>query len=417
MRIKKIFSENHFLDFQRKALCWAEKHTNFQYLNGNNLPYTSGSFPCLLAIGQKQSVSLSSSFPISHLLGGKNEWFGYMGYGYGNKQYHTEFLGFHEGEFFQPEAIVKFHAHDFSVEIENEADVERIFKEIENTLLSEEGIGVVEFVARISKEEYVSKIGELKAHLKRGNVYQINFCTRFDAEQAFIDPIKVYEKLNTVSPMPFSALLKIGDRYVICASPERYLKKEGRKLTSQPIKGTAPRGKGGEEDLANIRYLESSPKERAENVMIVDLVRNDLSRICLSGTVNVEKLCEVRTFQSLHQMISTVVGELGEQTSIEEVIKATFPMGSMTGAPKIRAMELIHELEVENRGPFSGALGFVGSNGDFDFNVLIRSIFYNSTTKQLSFSVGSGITVLSDPEAEYEECMLKASAITQVLGN
>lgn len=414
----KIFTLPHLPDFQKKALRWAEQFPNFQYLNGNGLPYLYDAFPQVLAVSKQEGRALSSQLSLSELITEKSWWFGYLGYGYGHPEYNTQLLDFKEGEFFRPDTLLRFHCLHNTLEIESDREPEEIFKEIESIDRAEEVyLKRVDIVPQHSREEYVHKIGELKAHLRRGNVYQTNFCTRFDAENVEIDPVGIYEKLNLLSPMPFSSLLKLGEKFILCASPERYLKKLGSKVISQPIKGTAPRGKTVAEDLDNIRYLESSPKERAENVMIVDLVRNDLSQTCIAGSVKVEKLCEVRSFQTLHQLISTVSGELSENTSQETIIKSTFPMGSMTGAPKIRAMELIQELEGEPRGAFSGALGYFSPNGDFDLNVLIRSIFYNKGSKQLSFSVGSGITVLSDPEAEYEECLLKASAITQVLGN
>jgi len=415
MHIKKIFYPSHFLDFQKKAICWAERFRNFQYLNGNELPYLHSSFPVLLAVSDQHSFALSFPARLTELLRDKDWWFGYLGYGYGQPPYHSDFLGFEEGEFFKPDSMLTFHSN--AIEIQSVDSPEAIYQEIEAVQLVGKPSRAVKFAAQHSKEEYVQKVEQIKSHLRRGNVYQVNFCTRFDAENAKIAVVEVYEKLNSLSPMPFSSLLKVGDKYIICASPERYLKKIGTEVVSQPIKGTSPRGKGDKEDMANIDYLQNSPKERAENVMIVDLVRNDLSQVCIPGSVKVEKLCEVRTFQSLHQMISTVVGEVPSDCLPEQLINATFPMGSMTGAPKIRAMELIQEFEKQERGPFSGALGYFSPNGDFDFNVLIRSVFYNARSQQLSFSVGSGITVLSDPEAEYEECLLKASAIAQVLGS
>jgi para-aminobenzoate synthetase component I len=232
-----------------------------------------------------------------------------------------------------------------------------------------------------------------------------------------IDPVAVYKKLSKVSPSPFSALYKLHDKWLICASPERFLKKQGNNILSQPIKGTAKRITGnGQEDERNRQQLLHSAKDRSENVMVVDLVRNDLARVCKEGTVKVDELYGIYSFPQVHQMISTVSGELKENISFTEIINATFPMGSMTGAPKKRVMELIEQYEKTKRGIFSGAVGYISPKDDFDFNVVIRSIMYNATSKYLSFQTGSGIIFYSDPEKEWEECMLKAEAIRKVLG-
>lgn len=268
----------------------------------------------------------------------------------------------------------------------------------------------VKFVPLETKEEYIKKIIMLKEHIHNGDVYEINYCTTFIAENVELDPVTLYAKLNSISPMPFSALFKNDDQWVICASPERFIKKTGSKVISEPIKGTIKRGNNVQEDKENKEYLKSSAKERAENLMIVDLVRNDLNRVCKPGTVKVPELFGIYPYPRVFQMISTVEGELSEEKSFQDIINSTFPMGSMTGAPKLKSMELIEKYEDFKRGYFSGAIGGI-HNGDFDFNVIIRSVVYNESTKSLTFSVGSAITFLCDAEQEYEECLLKASAI------
>ncbi len=267
---------------------------------------------------------------------------------------------------------------------------------------------------KVSKEEYLKKIDRIKQHILDGDVYELNYCIPFEIEDIDIDPILLYQKLNKRSPNPFSGILKIDQQYIISASPERYLCKRENKLISQPIKGTIKRS----EDISrDINELGSSIKERAENVMIVDLVRNDLTRTSKTGSIKVEELFGIYTFPQLHQMISTVVSELAEGYTAIDAIEKSFPMGSMTGAPKVRAMQLIDELESFRRGPYSGAMGYFSDTGDIDFNVLIRSIFIDKETKKLFFAVGSAITIDSDPEQEYEECLLKAKAIMMVLVN
>ena len=238
----------------------------------------------------------------------------------------------------------------------------------------------------------------------------------FFARNAVIDPFKVYQSLNKFSPNPFSALYKINDKYCICASPERYLRKSGKRIISQPIKGTAKRNVlNSKMDERNKNILFESDKEKNENVMVVDLVRNDLGKVCKEGTVKVDELFGIYSFPQVHQMISTISGELKDQFNWIDAVEATFPMGSMTGVPKRKVMQLVEQYEKTKRGLFSGAIGYVCPGGSFDFNVVIRSLLYNATEKYLSFQTGSAITFQSNAEAEYEECLLKAAAIKQVL--
>jgi len=269
--------------------------------------------------------------------------------------------------------------------------------------------------ATVSKEEYIKKVLHLKKHIQQGDIYEINFCITFEANNAAINPFHIYKKLNAISKAPYSALVKLNDKFIICSSPELFLSKRGNKITTKPIKGTARRSPDALEDVKIKQELQNNLKERTENVMIVDVARNDLSRIAKKDSVRVEKIYDIESFEQVHQMVSTVSCEIKDNISFEDIIKAAFPMASMTGAPKIRAMQMIDEFEHYNRGPFSGSIGYINKNGDFDLNVLIRSIFYNQTEKYLSFSVGSAITHLCDPEKEYDECMLKAAALIKTL--
>jgi len=269
---------------------------------------------------------------------------------------------------------------------------------------------------RFTKNEYLQTIGKLKQHLHYGDVYEITFCMDFYAENVFADPFSLYVKLTEASPMPFSSFLKMGQKYLICASPERFMAKRGNRLVSQPIKGTAPRTGNAEADGPVAERLPHDEKERSENIMIVDLVRNDLSRVAAPGSVHVDELCGLYAFPKVFQLISTVSCEMKTGTTTADAVRAAFPPGSMTGAPKVRAMELIEKYERAKRGLFAGSVGYLLPDGDFDLNVVIRSIFYDARTGHLSFSVGGAITLLSDAEAEYEECLLKAAAIAQILG-
>ena len=268
---------------------------------------------------------------------------------------------------------------------------------------------------RITKKEYLQHLNAILNHIHRGDIYEVNFCQEFYAEDASIDPLKVYQKLNELSEPPFATFLKLKYNYLLSASPERFVRKEGQKIISQPIKGTAKRLQKEKLDTKLAEKLAKDDKERSENIMIVDLVRNDLSKTAIKGSVNVEELCKVYSFKQVHQLISTVVSKVSPKTDSIEVIKSLFPMGSMTGAPKISAMQIIEKEETTKRGLYSGAVGYFTPDDDFDFNVVIRSILYNQSKKYLSYSVGGAITAKSDPEKEYQECLLKAIAMKLAL--
>ena len=270
----------------------------------------------------------------------------------------------------------------------------------------------IEFKSRTTKKNYIENVKKIKASIQRGDVYEVNYCQEFYAENVEIKyPLDTYFKLNNISKAPFSGFLQLDDYLVFCGSPERYIQKKENKLISQPIKGTAARNENEIIDNLNKETLEISQKERSENVMIVDLVRNDFSKIATKGSVNVEELCKVYSFATVHQMISTIACEPRATSSFTDIIRATFPMGSMTGAPKVSAMELIEKHEDFKRGLYSGSIGYISPNGDFDFNVVIRSLIYNRKTDYLSCAVGGAITIQSDPESEFEECQIKVKKI------
>ena len=271
----------------------------------------------------------------------------------------------------------------------------------------------VEFTCNFTKEEYINSVQKIKNHIIDGDVYEMNFCIEFTAKKK-IDPLALYIKTLKTNPKPFSSFFKYKNKYMIGASPERYIQKDENKLFSNPIKGTAPRGTTIEQDDILKKALYSSEKERAENLMIVDLVRNDLSKIGVKGTTKVEELFGLYSFPTVHQMISTVSCEV--DNSFENILNGTFPMGSMTGAPKVMSMELIDRYEKSSRGLYSGATGYLLPNGNFDFNVVIRSLIYDDDTDQLSLHVGGAITYSSDPEKEYQECLLKAKSIFELFG-
>ena len=296
------------------------------------------------------------------------------------------------------------------------SDPENVFNAIVSTQIPcPSDMHIPQLRARVSKTEYLDTVSSILNHIQQGDIYEMNYCTEHYAVSSQADPLLLWERLSLKSPAPFSAYYRIDDKHLVCASPERFLAKRGNKLVSQPIKGTMARGKDPLQDEALKHQLYLDPKERSENVMIVDLVRNDLSRTAVKDSVKVEELFGIYSFRQVHQMISTVVSELRPGVHFTDAIRHAFPMGSMTGAPKVRTMQLIEQYEKTLRGLYSGAVGYISPEGDFDFNVVIRSILYNSGNRYLSYMAGGAITIGSVPEKEYQECLLKASAMQKAI--
>jgi para-aminobenzoate synthetase component 1 len=400
-------------------LSWANRFSIFCFLDNHRYQTDYHSVECLLAVGTKSTYTQNNLKQFQDFLNEKQRWlFGHLNYDLkseieGIQASHPDRIGFPNIFFFEPEILIRLSDERMEIEVKDEAEAERVFSEIMHAgyAMREDGSDV-QIDQRVSKEEYIETIERLKKHILRGDCYEINYCMEFFAEDARVDPLSVYEKLSKTSPNPFSALYKLEDKWLICASPERFLKKEGNRILSQPIKGTSSRFlKDDRKDKESKDDLYKSEKDRSENVMVVDLVRNDLARVCKEGTVKVDELFGVYSFPQVHQMISTVSGELEDEIAFTDIIKATFPMGSMTGAPKRKVIELIEKYERSRRGIFSGAVGYITPQQDFDFNVVIRSIMYNASKKYLSIMAGSGITFYSDAEKEYEECLLKAEAM------
>ncbi len=274
----------------------------------------------------------------------------------------------------------------------------------------------IDFRNRESYEEYIENVNQLKEEIQQGNIYEVNYCQEFYADDVELqNPLDVYFKLNNITKAPYSTYFKANEFSVFSGSPELYLDKTGNKISSSPIKGTRKRGRSKEEDEQLKIELKYDKKEQAENVMIVDLVRNDLSRIATKNSVQVDELMEIYSFETVHQMISTISCEVNEDVSFSEVLRATFPMGSMTGAPKISAMQLIEKHENFKRGIYSGSIGYISPNGDFVLNVIIRSLIYNEKEKYISCPVGGAITIQANAESEYEECLVKVKGILDQL--
>ncbi|WP_242928068.1 anthranilate synthase component I family protein [Pontibacter vulgaris] len=412
--------------FKLKALHWAQQFSLVAYYTSNEIPYPHNGFENLLAVSNSEPVSVDEQnafVGLRNALTAQEELLcGFLSYDLKNQlekleSTHTDNVGFPDLFFFQPQVYVYFKEDSVSINY-SVGNPDFILADI----LAHDSVvaampAQVNVQQKVYKEKYKSQVERIKNHILEGDVYELNYCMEFYAEQVKIDPISLYLSLNQASPTPFSGFLKCYDKFLLCASPERFLKKEGRKLISQPIKGTIRRGETPEEDAILQHQLRHDEKELAENMMIVDLVRNDLRRSCATGTVQVEEMFGIYGFRQVSQMISTIVGELRPECDLVDALTGAFPMGSMTGAPKIRAMEIIEEVESTKRGLYSGAFGYITADQDCDFNVVIRSIQYNAATSYLSFMVGSAITFDSDPDKEYEECLLKAKAILAVLGN
>ena len=441
-RTQKTFTVESIADFKSKLLIWAQQFEAVSWLDSNKYSQKYSSFDAILAVDEFTSIKTDYTNAFDKLKEYQsitNDYlFGYLSYDLKNdveklSSKNFDNLDFADLYFFQPQRIVliKGNTVEFSYLKMIDDEVEEDFKTI--TKMSPRGqsrdllgfdsaqpdkaFSDLKIKLRIHKDEYYQKVKSVLNHIHRGDIYEASFCQEFYAENATINPLEAYHHLNAISEPPFATFLKCDHQYLLSASPERYLKKIGTKIVSQPIKGTAKRLISKVDDAQIAFDLARDEKERSENIMIVDLVRNDLSKTAIKGSVKVEELCQVYSFKQVHQLVSTVVSEVEETTNSVDIIRNSFPMGSMTGAPKISAMKIIEEEEETKRGLYSGAVGYFSPTGDFDFNVVIRSILYNEEKKYVSFSVGGAITSKSTPEKEYEECLLKAKAMKHVLTN
>lgn len=410
--------------FKTRALSWAQQFEEVCFFQSNSYADQYGKIASLLAVQAVHKLELNDTdrafaqldaFKTEH----QQAWLpGFLSYdlkkdaegvsnGFANE------MAFPEVFFFVPSIVIRMFDHSAEIDA---PDPSAIFLAIQETVAENQDTAVaLQIKKKFSKTDYLQAFEKMQAHIKRGDIYEVNLCQEFYADHVSINPLQTYNKLNRISPTPFSCFFKWDGNYILSASPERFLAKRGDMLVSQPIKGTAPRGSTPAEDKDIIKDLLANPKEIAENVMIVDLVRNDLTKSALPGKVDASRRLELHSFRQVHQLISTVQCQKNPLVSDVQAIKNTFPAGSMTGAPKIKAMELCERYEASKRGIYAGALGYFSPDGDFDFNVVIRSLLYNSATGRLSFHTGGAITLEADAEKEYAECQLKASAILQTL--
>lgn len=430
MRQQATYHIADVTEFRKKLTAWAAQYERSAVLLGNTLA-SQGRHLCYdLVVGVEAMAELSPTEDSFTSLGSFHQscadWlFGFLSYDLKNEledlqSNNADSLHFPSLHFFQPKWVFTLQGEEVTIHFPEEVERQEM-QQLFGSVMRYEAIDLESVVpavqARISKAKYLEQVGKLQEHIQRGDIYEVNFCQEFFATGAVLHPLAIFEKLHAISSPPFAAYYRLGQQHLICASPERFMRKEADRLISQPIKGTRKRGATAEEDALLKQELLKCPKERSENVMIVDLVRNDLSRSAARGSVMVEELFGVYSFPQVHQLISTVVSNLRPDTHWCEALRAAFPMGSMTGAPKIRAMELIEEYEVSKRGLYSGAVGYITPKGDFDFNVVIRSILYNAEKQYASFMVGGAITAQANALQEYKECMVKAKAMFEVLSD
>lgn len=404
-------------------LNWANQFSILIFLDSNNYSGLASRYECLMACGGGQGATATTLTQVQQLHAAQQDWlFGHIAYDYKNeleaglRSVHEGYIGFEGCYFWVPEVVCYMNKEQSQLSVETTGDAAATMTAIlgNSDTQPNEQLPSVAFENKTDKETYVATVERLRAHIAAGDFYEINYCTQAQANDVELNPLAVFNKLNRLSPAPFAAYYKNNGRYLICASPERYLCKNGVRVYAQPIKGTAKRGATAEADELAAARLQNDPKERAENVMITDLMRNDLARCCKTGSINVDELCGVYAYPGVHQMISTVSGELEADKDIVDAIGCSYPMGSMTGAPKYIVMEHIDLYENYRRELFSGTVGYIDPKGDGDFNVVIRSLHYNQKLKRLCYMTGGAITYDSVPEQEWEELQLKGWAVRKI---
>ena len=429
MRQQKDITLNSVTGFKNQLLSWSQQFEEIVWLDSNQCIQSHATYDAVLAVDAFTGIQtdvINGFDKLKEYQETTKDWiFGYLSYDLKNdieplSSQNFDGLNFPDLYFFQPKKLFFFKKNTVTIMylncVSDEISLDLIDIETFSESMETKSTNDIKIESRVSKASYIEKVTAMLSHIQRGDIYEANFCQEFYAT-AKLDPLHTYLKLNSIALTPFATFFKNGNHFLLSSSPERYLKKEGSTITSQPIKGTTRRSENRIEDQDLKSVLKSDQKERSENIMIVDLVRNDLSKIAKKGSVTVTELCEIHSFKQVHHMISTIVAEALPSLTPVDMITATFPMGSMTGAPKISAMKIIEALEETKRGVYSGAVGYFSPDGDFDFNVVIRSILYNAYNSYVSFSVGSAITSKSTPEKEYEECLVKAKAMRSVLEN
>ena len=422
-RKEKVFNVENINDFKDKLLFFSKSKENVILLDSNS---KKNDYEFIFSYGKISELkSFDNSLDkLDNYIKQVDDWiFGFVSYdlkdeieGFSSKN--LKYFDVPNLSFFQPSTIWVFDGVELKALYFDEKELFDVWNEINKIHISCDSIKSnpnVELKGRLSKEEYIKKIKNIKKRIKMGDTYELNFCFDFFNDNTKINPENTFKKLNKLTESPMSVYYKDHHLHVLSSSPERFIKRNKKTIISQPIKGTKKRGKNIDEDVFLINSLKNSIKEKSENHMIVDLVRNDFSRIAKKGSVKVTELSKINTYKNIHQMVSTIEAQIENDMFFSTILKSTFPMGSMTGAPKIKTMKIIDELEETSRGIYSGAIGYIDPNKNFDFNVVIRTIIYDDKLSKISVNVGSGITFKSDPKDEYEECLTKIDALKKSL--
>lgn len=422
-RVYHTFRINDTEQIKKQMLIWANRFSICCFLDNHHYQSPYHTYECVLGVGVIDAFEPGEDFfnSLSSFVSLSQDWiFGHFNYDIKNKieddlvSSHADKIAFPDCFLYIPEIVITLRDNELIIGV-MDISAENIYNQIIRETFTSTDNHPISIVAKVSKEKYIEAVNQLIHHIHIGDCYVINYCQEFFAN-ASIDPLSIYHKLTEISPNPFSAYYRLIDKYLLCASPERFINKMGNKIISQPIKGTSARDLVDcSNDEKNKQQLFNSAKERSENVMVVDLVRNDLSKVCNTATVVVDELFGLYSFPTVHQMISTVSGVLDSKKDFADIIKATFPMGSMTGAPKRKVMELIEQYEYSKRGIYSGSVGYITPEKNADFNVVIRSIVYNEAASYLSYHVGSAITAYCKAEKEYEECLLKGQSMMEAI--
>ena len=422
-RKEKVFKVENINDFKDKLLFFSKSKENVILLDSNS---KKNDYEFIFSYGKISELkSFDNSLDkLDNYIKQVDDWiFGFISYDLkeeieGFNSNNLKYFDVPNLSFFQPSIIWVFDGVELKALYFDEKELFDVWNEINKIHISCDSIESnpnVELKGRLSKEEYIKKIKNIKKRIKMGDTYELNFCFDFFNDNTKINPENTFKKLNKLTESPMSVFYKDHHLHVLSSSPERFIKRNKKTIISQPIKGTKKRGKNIDEDVFLINSLKNSIKEKSENHMIVDLVRNDFSRIAKKGSVKVTELSKINTYKNIHQMVSTIEAQIENDMFFSTILKSTFPMGSMTGAPKIKTMKIIDELEETSRGIYSGAIGYIDPNKNFDFNVVIRTIIYDDKLSKISVNVGSGITFKSDPKDEYEECLTKIDALKKSL--
>ncbi|HEY9257615.1 anthranilate synthase component I family protein [Chitinophaga sp.] len=411
-------------------LDWGNQFNICCFLDNNNYHSPNHQYEAILAADALHTleVNAGNAFPaLQQFYNTHQDWlFGHLAYDLKNEtvpglqSQHFDGIGFPDMCFFLPRVVMQLQEGQVHIggEAFSEQDAYAVFTaclRMPVNVTPVRNSRLQPLRSRLDHQRYITAVKELQQHILRGDCYEVNFCRENYMEEVSVYPRALFAQLNALSPAPFAAYYRLHNRYMACSSPERFMQKKGNTVISQPIKGTSRKDPDPVIDQQLQQQLLNNAKERAENVMVVDLVRNDLSHTALQGTVKVTELFGIYSFAHVHHMISTVAAQLSPQLPFTEVLRTSFPMGSMTGAPKMRVMQLIEQYEQTRRGLYSGAVGYITPTGDFDFNVVIRSMLYNADNQYLSFQTGSAITFYCDPEKEWEECLLKAAAMEKTI--